>query len=95
MPDEGSFATSVLFAANVFEASHEASDTSKIGAVMKLDRYETMDVHLLFGLVNTELRNHAESLHDLCRTHDLDEEKLCTRLATADYEYVAELNQFR
>lgn len=62
---------------------------------MKLDNYQTMDPHLLFGLVNTELRNNAESLTDLCRTHDLDEKALCDRLAEAGYEYLPEVKQFR
>jgi Domain of unknown function (DUF4250) len=62
---------------------------------MNLLNFETMDPHLLYGLVNTELRNHCESLEDLVKTHDLDEEKLRARLATAGYEYQPALNQFR
>jgi len=34
----------------------------------------TMDPHLLVGLVNTELRNNASSVSDLCKTHGLDQE---------------------
>ncbi len=62
---------------------------------MNLQRFETMDPHLLVGLVNTELRNNSESLDDLCKTHGLDEEKLIARLATADYHFQAESGQFR
>ncbi len=54
-----------------------------------------MDPHLLVGLVNTELRNHCDSLDDLVKTHNLDEEALRQKLAEADYEYRAERNQFR
>ncbi|HKK18041.1 MAG TPA: DUF4250 domain-containing protein [Opitutales bacterium] len=54
-----------------------------------------MDPHLLVGLVNTELRNHCESLEDLCRSHDIDPEGLTDKLAGADYHYRAEQNQFR
>lgn len=54
-----------------------------------------MDPHLLVGLVNTELRNQADSLDDLCRTHDIDAGQLCARLAEADYHYQAEQQQFR
>jgi len=54
-----------------------------------------MDPHLLVGLVNTELRNNASSLDDLCKTHGLDEENLVARLASADYLYKEELKQFR
>ncbi len=62
---------------------------------VNLTNFETMDPHLLVGLVNTELRNHAESLDDLCKTHGLDEEKLVARLASEDYLYQAALRQFR
>ena len=54
-----------------------------------------MNPHLLMGLVNTELRNHSHSLEDLCRTHDVDTDALCARLASADYHYQTEQNQFR
>jgi hypothetical protein len=54
-----------------------------------------MDPHLLVGLVNTELRNHCESLDDLVCTHDLDRAELLERLATVDFVYREEINQFR
>lgn len=54
-----------------------------------------MDPHLLVGLVNTELRNNSDSLEDLCRTHDVDADALCARLASADYHYQKEQKQFR
>lgn len=54
-----------------------------------------MDPHLLVGLVNTELRNHSESLEDLCRSHEIDPVTLTDKLGTADYHYQAEQNQFR
>lgn len=54
-----------------------------------------MDPHLLVGLVNTELRNHCESLEDLVKTHNLDLEALVEKLAKADYFYQEEQRQFR
>lgn len=54
-----------------------------------------MDPHLLVGLVNTELRNHCDSLDDLVKTHDIDSRALIAKLADADYSYQAEQNQFR
>lgn len=54
-----------------------------------------MDPHLLVGLVNTELRNHAESLEDLCRSHDINLKDITAKLASADYHYIPEQNQFR
>lgn len=62
---------------------------------MKLTSYETMDPHLLYGLVNTALRNDFEDLEDLVRTHDLDLDRLAARLKEAGYRYATNLNQFR
>jgi hypothetical protein len=62
---------------------------------MDWTRFESLDSHLLVGLVNTELRNHSESLEDLCRSHDLDSQALIAKLASADYHYQPEQNQFR
>lgn len=60
-----------------------------------LSRYRKMDPHLLLGLVNTELRNHCDSLEDLVKTHDLDEEILRAKLQEGGYEYQSGQNQFR
>ena len=60
-----------------------------------LSRYEKMDPHLLLGLVNTELRNHCDSLEDLVKTHDLEEPVLVRKLGDAGYVYQAGQNQFR
>lgn len=62
---------------------------------MDLTRFESMDPHLLVGLVNTELRNQSESLDDLVKTHGIDEEALVSRLSSAGYEYMPEQKQFR
>lgn len=63
--------------------------------MMDWSRFQETDPHLLVGLVNTELRNQADSLEDLCRTYDIDKEALCARLESADYAYQAEQKQFR
>ena len=62
---------------------------------MNLKTFATMDPHLLVGLVNTELRNNAKSLSDLCKTHGLKQKELVDRLALADYHYKEETKQFR
>ena len=62
---------------------------------MNLATYLEMDPHLLIGLVNTELRNHCDSLDDLVKTHALDEDKLTAKLAAAGYGYQPDQNQFR
>lgn len=62
---------------------------------MNLAHYLTMDPNLLLGLLNTELRNHCDSLDDLVKTHNLDPEALVGKMAAAGYVYQAEQNQFR
>jgi hypothetical protein len=54
-----------------------------------------MDPHLLVGLLNTELRNHCDSLDDLVKTHHLDPAVLEKKMAAAGYVYQPEQNQFR
>jgi len=60
-----------------------------------LSRYLQMDPHLLLGLLNTELRNHCDSLEDLVKTHGLDPAALVAKMSAAGYEYRPEQNQFR
>ena len=62
---------------------------------MDLTTFQTMDPHLLVGLVNTELRNNCSSLEDLVATHGLDHDSLIDRLSKGDYAYQPEQNQFR
>ncbi len=62
---------------------------------MNLKTFASMDPHLLVGLVNTELRNHATSLDDLCKTHALCEEELRACLAKAGYHFAEASGQFR
>lgn len=62
---------------------------------MNLSGFREMDPALLLGLVNTELRNHCESLDDLVKTHGLEQRELEQRLAEAGFEYLPSINQFR
>ena len=62
---------------------------------MDWTKFRKIDPNLLVGLINTELRNHAQSLNDFCRTHDIDEAQLCARLEIFNYQYKKEHNQFR
>ena len=54
-----------------------------------------MDPHLLVGLLNTELRNHCDSLDDLVKTHHLESDLLEKKLNEAGYLYQPSQNQFR
>ena len=62
---------------------------------MDLSTYRTMDPHLLVGVVNTAIRNHAETLAELCASHDIEEPILVERLAAAGYDFMPEQQQFR
>lgn len=62
---------------------------------MNLSSFQTLDPHLLVGLVNTELRNEAEDLEDLCKSHGIAEDVLRERLLSAGYEYRPDQRQFR
>jgi hypothetical protein len=60
-----------------------------------LSSYRRMDPHLLVGLLNTELRNHCDSLDDLVKTHHLVRDLLEKKMADAGYLYQPAQNQFR
>ena len=60
-----------------------------------LSNYRKMDPHMLVGLINTELRNHCDSLDDLVKKHGLDQRKLVSVLGKAGYDYQVGQNQFR
>ena len=62
---------------------------------MNLSNFLKMDPHLLVGLLNTELRNHCDSLDDLMKTHNLEAELLLEKMMAADYVYQPDQNQFR
>ena len=50
---------------------------------MDLSNYQSMDPHLLVGVVNTAIRNHCDDLEDLGKIHDMDQTVLVQRLSTA------------
>ncbi len=62
---------------------------------MNWEIFETIQPDMLVGIVNTALRNHADSLEDLCLMNDIDRTGLCTYLDSGGYKYIDELKQFR
>lgn len=62
---------------------------------MGLERFETMDIHMLMSMVNMQLRDKYADLDDLVRAHDIDKEALEARLAQGGYHYQSEQRQFR
>lgn len=53
------------------------------------------DPFMLLSMVNMKLRDQYPSLDELCRSLDVDKDELIERLATAGFEYLPEINQFR
>lgn len=62
---------------------------------MRRGNVQHMDVHLLYSLLNTKLRNDYADLDDLVRALDLDRTVLAARLAAAGYVYDDAVRQFR
>jgi len=63
--------------------------------VFSLTRFATLPAPMLLSLVNTQLRDHFPSLEELVRYHDIDTAELIAYLATANFHYIAEQNQFK
>lgn len=62
---------------------------------MNRESIMTMDLNMLLSLINMKLRDDYSSLERLCDDMDISESELCERLASAGYEYLKEINQFR
>ena len=56
--------------------------------------YDTKDPVMLLSYVNTQLRDYYDSLDDFLKDKELSREGLIKKLASIDYQYDAELNQF-
>ena len=52
------------------------------------------DPVMLLSYVNTQLRDYYDSLDDFLKDKELSWEGLIKKLASIDYQYDAELNQF-
>ncbi len=52
------------------------------------------DPVMLLSVVNTQLRDHYESLEELAKAHMISEEDITSKLKTIHYEYNKECNQF-
>ena len=54
----------------------------------------SMSSEMLLSIVNTKLRNHTQSLDELCKDHQLDKTKLEEKLKAIGYIYDASKNAF-
>ncbi len=52
------------------------------------------DPVMLLSFINTQLRDYYNSLSDLCKTLNVSEKDIISKLATIDYEYNEDLNKF-
>ena len=53
------------------------------------------DPFMLLSYINTQLRDNYDSLSDLCKSLDINEQKLIEKLASAGFDYMSENKQFR
>ena len=63
--------------------------------MINADNYLRIDPFILLSAINMQLRDNYSSLEDLCKSLDLDEEKLTERLQNAGFSYISEQNQFK
>lgn len=62
---------------------------------MDLSNYLTMDINILFSIINMKLRDEEGDLQALCQRYQLDSAQLSQRLADKGWHYNASLNQFK
>ena len=53
------------------------------------------DPFMLLSYINTQLRDNYDSLSDLCKSLNINEQKLIEKLASAGFDYMSEIKQFR
>lgn len=53
------------------------------------------DPIMLLSYVNTMLRDKYETLDELCKALDINQDELTEKLAQVSAEYMPEINQFR
>ena len=57
--------------------------------------YLPKDKVMLLSVINTTLRDKYKSLDELCSSENIDKNKLINDLATIDYVYNPQINQFK
>lgn len=53
------------------------------------------DPIMLLSVINTKLRDKYSCLDSLCEDIGIDKNELIDKLKTIDYEYIAQINQFK
>ncbi len=52
------------------------------------------DPYILLSFINTKLRDDYPSLEDLCKSLDINQIELESKLSSIDFSYAREVNQF-
>lgn len=63
--------------------------------MFSLARFATLPAAMLVSMVNTQLRDHFDSLDELGAYHDISSSELIAYLAQAHYHYDATQKQFK
>ncbi len=63
--------------------------------MFSLSRFSTLPAAMLLSIVNTQLRDHFDSLEELCAYHDICSKELIHYLSEAHYHYDAAQAQFK
>lgn len=62
---------------------------------MDLANFKTMDTVMLMSIVNMKIRDEYGDLENLVKAFDIDKEELLNKLASAGFEYLPDVKQFR
>lgn len=62
---------------------------------MNLANFESMDPVMLMSIVNMKLRDEYGDLDNLVKAFDIDKQTLINKLASAGFDYLPEVKQFR
>lgn len=62
---------------------------------MNLANFESMDPVMLMSIVNMKLRDEYGDLDNLVKAFDIDKQTLISKLASAGFDYLPEVKQFR
>lgn len=62
---------------------------------MNISNFKSMDINMLFSIVNMKLRDEFESLEELCRYYDIEQVEIEKKLEEGGYSYSKENNKFR
>ncbi|MGO2342566.1 DUF4250 domain-containing protein [Vibrio litoralis] len=62
---------------------------------MNLANFESMDPVMLMSIVNMKLRDEYGDLDNLVKAFDIDKQALINKLASAGFDYLPEVKQFR